>query len=79
MAAAANILGPATSVFRWRGEPRTATEVVLLMKTVERQRRALIARVAELHAYACPSIIVMPITDGHPGYLAWLDEAVAPL
>jgi periplasmic divalent cation tolerance protein len=74
LAAAANILGPASSLYRWRGRIEAASETLLLIKTAERHREALLARIASLHSYACPSIIVLPIAAGHAGYLTWLDE-----
>jgi len=28
--------------------------------------------VKEMHSYATPAILVLPIEDGEPGYLDWL-------
>jgi periplasmic divalent cation tolerance protein len=38
---------------------------------------ALIARIRELHPYELPEIVALPITDGDPAYLRWIEESVA--
>ena len=32
----------------------------------------VVARTAELHPYAVPCVIALPLVGGHPGYLDWV-------
>ncbi len=74
LAGSVNVLGQARSIYRWQGRIEDAAEQVLLAKTRSGRMKALVARVRALHSYACPCIVAVPITEGHPDYLAWLTE-----
>jgi periplasmic divalent cation tolerance protein len=79
LAACANILDGATSVYWWEGEVQSGPECVLILKTVVRQVTALVEAVRSLHSYACPAITVLAIETGNPDYLAWIAaETSAP-
>lgn len=72
LAACVNVIGPITSIYRWKGAVERADEMLLVVKT----RRALTARVATriraLHSYDLPEAIVLPIDGGAADYLAWI-------
>lgn len=72
LAACVNILAPCRSVYRWQGVVETADEVPLLIKTTEARYAALEAAIRARHPYELPEVIAVPITQGLPGYLAWL-------
>jgi periplasmic divalent cation tolerance protein len=72
LAAAANLLGPATSFFHWQGALREAEEWVVVLKSRSALVEALIERARALHSYACPGILVLPVLDALPAYLDWL-------
>lgn len=72
LAACVNILAPCTSVYRWQGAVETASEVPLLIKTTRARYAELQAAVQEVHPYELPELIAVPVTDGLPGYLAWV-------
>ncbi len=74
LAASANVLPGARSVYWWQGRMEEADEAVLVAKTRAALAERLIARVKELHSYACPGIVTLPILEGNPDYLAWLDN-----
>ena len=74
LAACANILPGMRSIYRWKGAVETAGETVLIAKTRETLAQALIARVRELHTYEVPCIVVLPVTDGLPAFLRWIDD-----
>lgn len=79
LAACANVLGPATSVFRWEGAVREEGEVVLVAKTVEERVEAAARRVREAHSYDSPCVVALPISGGDAEFLAWVqEEALAP-
>ncbi|WP_265562294.1 divalent-cation tolerance protein CutA [Sphingomicrobium arenosum] len=78
LAACCNILGPATSIYRWQGKVERATEVPMIAKSVQGQVGALVDRVRKLHSYDNPAITVWPIT-GLPGdYHDWILANVGP-
>lgn len=72
-AACANIGGPIRSVYRWKGRVEEAVETPVFFKTAGASRSALIRRITEVHPCECPCVIALPITDGHPAFLRWLE------
>jgi len=79
LAACVQALPGMTSTYRWHGEVRVDTEVLLLVKTVPARLDALKARIAALHPYEVPELLVLEATGGAPAYLAWLEQACAGL
>lgn len=78
LAACANILPSMTSVYHWQGQLQTEEECVLLFKTRRSSTVELSKRVVELHSYACPCVVFVPIVEGNPAYFQWLmDETAA--
>jgi len=77
-AACVNVLPDVESVYRWEGRVERARERQLLVKTrtacIDRLRR----RVGELHPYDTPELLVMPVADGDPRYLAWIEAMTGP-
>ena len=78
LAACVNVLDGAHSIYRWQGATREASEAVLIAKTREVLMPRLTERVKALHGYDCPCIVALPITDGNPAYLAWLEAETLP-
>lgn len=74
LVACVNVLGGATSVFRWEGEVQEAAEVVLVAKTRASLVAAVVARVRELHSYSCPCVLALPILGGNPDFLHWIGD-----
>ena len=74
LVACANLVSGVRSFYHWEGKVCDDPEVLLVMKTRRAVFSALRAKVVELHPYDVPEIIALPITDGHPPYLAWIDE-----
>jgi periplasmic divalent cation tolerance protein len=72
LAACIQIGATAQSLYHWRGQIETATEIPLAIKT----RAALYSRVEEAirrrHPYELPEIVAVPITYGLPAYLDWI-------
>jgi periplasmic divalent cation tolerance protein len=62
------------SVYRWEGKLEQSEEQLLIIKTQKERFSALEKRVRELHSYAVPEIIALPIIDGSQDYLRWLSE-----
>jgi periplasmic divalent cation tolerance protein len=74
LAACVNILAACTSLYRWNGELQHDEEHPLLIKTAEDRYAALQAAIRANHPYELPEIIAVPITDGLPAYLRWVES-----
>jgi periplasmic divalent cation tolerance protein len=75
LAACANILPGATSIFRWQGKVEEASEAVLILKTSEQKLEQLIERAKSLHSYDCPCIEALPVVEGNREFLEWVIRA----
>jgi periplasmic divalent cation tolerance protein len=73
VAACVNVLPPMTSIYRWRGTVERDTERQMIIKTTRRNLPALQARLAALHPYELPELIVLSVADGSTEYLAWVE------
>ncbi len=77
LAACAQVVGPVSSIYRWQGEVETAAEWYCHLKTTGARVPALLSRIRELHPYETPEIIAVPVAEGEPAYLRWIEESVA--
>jgi periplasmic divalent cation tolerance protein len=77
LAACCQVIGPHTSIYRWKERIETAAEWMCLIKT----RRELFEPVANLieslHSYEVPEIIATEVVAGNDSYLKWLFEETA--
>jgi periplasmic divalent cation tolerance protein len=73
-AACVNILAPCTSVYRWQGGVERSAEIPLLIKTTQLHYAAVESAIRKLHPYELPEIIAVPVTQGLPAYLAWVES-----
>jgi periplasmic divalent cation tolerance protein len=76
LVACVNVLPPMQSIYRWQGAVEVSTERQLIMKTSANRVDALKDRLAELHPYDVPEILVLPIADGGASYLQWVAQSV---
>ena len=76
LAACVNIVGPMTSVYRWKGKIESADEYLLLIKTTEDAFEQVRQAVRQLHSYELPEIIELCIHRGDGKYLAWLEQCI---
>ncbi len=78
IAACVNLLPRVRSFCRWRGKVEDSVEWMLVVKT-SRQRFAALRTVLEAaHSYELPEVLALPIVDGSPNYLAWLEAELNP-
>lgn len=77
LAACAQVLGPVSSTFIWKGGVEHSGEWYCHLKTMLTRLPALQARIRELHPYEVPEIIAVPILQGDPDYLKWIVETVS--
>jgi periplasmic divalent cation tolerance protein len=76
--ACGNIFPGVESIYRWKGQIEQSAEVFAVLKTTTGAFRLLESKFKELHPYEVPELIAAQITDGLPGYLAWIAESVSP-
>lgn len=76
LAACVNVSAPATSVFEWEGKVEHAEEVVLTIKSGIERYRELEDAIRARHPYELPEIIAVPIQQGLPEYLQWVEQCI---
>ena len=65
---------PVESIYVWQEKVCEDNEIVLLIKTKIALFEKISATIRENHTYEVPEIIQIPITDGLPEYLQWIDS-----
>jgi len=75
--ACVNVVPGVASVFRWEGRVDHAAEELLLVKTTRAMVPQLRERIAALHPYSMPEMLVFAAVDGLDAYLRWVGQAVA--
>ena len=74
LAACVQIIGPITSLYRWKGKMEKEREWLCVMKTRAALYDSLEKAIKGLHPYEEPEILALPVTAGSRGYLDWLDK-----
>ena len=73
LAACGNVISPVRSFYRWKGTIEDASEWLLSIKTsrelFDRVRLAL----ESAHSYELPEVLALPVVEGSPNYLAWME------
>ncbi len=72
LVACGTVLPEARSIYRWEGQVTDATEVVVLLKTTAVRLPALKAAFDEIHPFAVPELLALPVQDALGRYLAWI-------
>lgn len=70
LAACVNI-SAARSCYIWDGKLCRDDEALLIIKTRKSLFDLLRKRIVELHSYAVPEIIALPVSEGHGPYIEW--------
>ncbi len=79
LAACVNCVGPMQSTYVWQGEIQADSEFLLMIKTRQSLFETLSQRVSELHSYELPEIIAVPLSQGLPAYLQWIQDSTKEL
>jgi periplasmic divalent cation tolerance protein len=75
-AACVNIVPGIRSIYRWEGKVCNEGEYLLLVKSSAEKFEAIQRRIRHLHSYQVPEIIALPISEGDPEYLKWLEASI---
>jgi len=74
--ACVNIVPKISSLFWWQGKIDQENEVLLLAKTKKSKFPEIINLIKEVHSYDVPEVIALPIIDGNPDYLEWIEREI---
>jgi periplasmic divalent cation tolerance protein len=72
VAACAQVVGPITSTYWWKGAIETATEWQVVFKLPASRYEAFQQTIRSAHSYDVPEIIATAIVEGNPAYLEWV-------
>jgi periplasmic divalent cation tolerance protein len=74
LAACVTVISQARSFYRWEGAVIDAAEWLLLIKTSRALFSQLRTALESAHSYEIPEILALPVVEGSPNYLSWLDS-----
>ena len=72
LAACVNIIDEMRSMFWWEGKIAQDEETILLAKTQVGLVGQLTEKVRSVHSDECPCVLAIPIIDGNPDFLRWI-------
>lgn len=76
LAACAQVGGPITSVYRWKGQVERDEEWILTIKTAATAVDRVVERLTAMHPYDVPEVLVGVVEGGHRPYLDWVRREV---
>jgi len=74
LAACAQISGPITSIYWWKGKMEETTEWVCTLKSTTRLYERVEAAIRKLHSYDLPEIIAIDMEKTLSAYADWVRE-----
>ena len=74
MAGCVQIIGPITSIYRWKGKIEKAEEWLCQIKTKRELYNEVEETILKTHTYEMPEIVSIPIIAGSKKYLQWLNR-----
>ncbi|HXB68402.1 MAG TPA: divalent-cation tolerance protein CutA [Candidatus Acidoferrales bacterium] len=76
LAACVSIVPGVKSFYHWKGAVESSAECLLVVKSSRALFAPLRAALDRLHSYDVPEVLALPIVDGAPSYLDWLDASI---
>ena len=77
-AACVNVISGMRSYYRWKDAIEESSEFLLIIKSSRELFDIVRTELVKAHSYELPELIVLPIIDGSPEYLGWIDSVLAP-
>ena len=76
LAGCVNILGPAISIYEWKGQVEEETEYKLFIKSKKENWANLVEAIEKIHSYSTPEISMLPIDNMYDPYRRWLADVI---
>ncbi|MDX9785583.1 MAG: divalent-cation tolerance protein CutA [Desulfobacterales bacterium] len=76
LVACVNMIDGMQSMYWWHDAIQEDMEVILIAKTTNALAAKVINQVTALHSYEIPCIVSLPIKDGNPAFLEWIEKEV---
>jgi periplasmic divalent cation tolerance protein len=73
--ACGNIVPGMLSLYRWKGEVASESEVLVVMKVDSRAVDRLFERIPGLHPYELPELVELPVAGVSAAYSRWVIES----
>jgi periplasmic divalent cation tolerance protein len=74
LAACVNLIPQVTAIYEWQGQLEETGEVLMLIKTTKQNYPAVESALRAQHPYELPEILAVPVDQGLPGYLDWVER-----
>lgn len=74
LAACAAVTPRVRSYYHWQGKLEESEEWALTLKTRRGLFPALLERIRAAHSYQVPEVLALPVADGNPDYLDWMER-----
>lgn len=75
-AACVNILPGVRSIYRWKGKICKDGELMLVIKTLDREFEGISATIRELNSYELPEILSFQVARAEERFLGWIESNV---
>lgn len=76
LAGCVQIVGPITSIYRWKGQIEEAKEWQCVIKSRQDLYNEIANIIQSIHPYEVPEIIAISVMTGSNAYLEWLKDAL---
>ncbi len=76
LAACVNVMPRIRSYYHWKDAIESADECLLIVKSTRDRMEAILASLGKEHSYEVPEVIALPVVDGSPDYLRWLETSL---
>jgi len=73
LAACVNVTPGVRSFYRWKGTIEESDECLLVIKSSRDLFDRLRLELEKAHTYEVPEVVAVPVVDGAPNYLHWID------
>lgn len=76
LAACVTVMPRVRSYYHWKDAIESADECLLVIKSTRDRMEAIRASLEKEHSYEVPEVIALPVVDGSPDYLRWLETSL---
>src|SRR5436309_13085761 len=76
-AACVNILPGVRSIYRWKGKICKDGELMLVIKTLEREFEEVSETIRALNSYELPEVLCFQVNPAEERFLAWTENSLA--